>query len=543
MRPGGGIITRSSLPGLLVGVGLIVLAGSVFGVILGLQSEMTTGDTVGSGIAHVLGFTLLQAGLSTVLAMSVGVALAWALSHQRRFPGRGLLVALLATSMVLPTIVVVLGLVTVFGRNGWFNHLADLGNLSIGGALYGLGGIIIAHVFMDGPFVARGLLQRLEAIPAEHLKLGRSLNLSTWQRFRLIEWPAMATTLPGFSAIVFLLCFTSFPIVLILGGSPKFNTLEVAIYEAIKLEFDLGRAMQLALVQLVVCGGLVMLAAGYRPQDASISTSAARPHWREPRRMIIIQATIIGLFLAFFLSPLISVLIDGLVADLTGLFADATFQRALGTSLIVALLSSAVTLTCALAIALAKRDLASPLRMAQDRRTRLVSWLLSFSGMLYMAMPALVLGLGFFLIARASGVDTTRAAPLVVVIANVLIALPFALAILVPAAEKAALRFDRQALSLRLTGLARWRIVEWPLMRAELGFAAALSYCFSFGDLGVIALFGSRDFATLPWLLYQKMGSYRTTEAAGIALILFVVVLVVFVVVPRLFQGRRYAET
>jgi thiamine transport system permease protein len=530
-------------PGLLVAACLIVLAGSVFGVILGLQSEMTPGSSVGAGIAHVLGFTLLQAGLSTVLAMSVGVALAWALSHQRRFPGRGLLVALLSTSMVLPTIVVVLGLVTVFGRNGWLNKLADFANLGIGGAIYGLGGIIIAHVFMDGPFVARGLLQRLEAIPAEHLKLGRSLNLNAWQRFRLIEWPAMATTLPGFSAIVFLLCFTSFPIVLILGGSPKFNTLEVAIYEAIKLEFDLGRAMQLALVQLAVCGGFVMLAAGYRPRDASISTTIARPSWPEPRRTVIFQSAIIGLFLAFFLSPLLSVLIDGLAADLAGLFGDVTFQRALGTSLGVALLSSAVTLACALAIALAKRDLASPLRMAQDRRTRFVSWLLSFSGMLYMAMPALVLGLGFFLIARSIGVDTTRAAPVVVVIANVLIALPFALAILVPAAEKAALRFDRQALSLRLNGVARWRIVEWPLMRAELGFAAALSFCFSFGDLGVIALFGSRDFSTLPWLLYQKMGSYRTTEAAGIALILFVVVLVVFVVVPRLFQGRRYAET
>jgi thiamine transport system permease protein len=187
--------------------------------------------------------------------------------------------------------------------------------------------------------------------------------------------------------------------------------------------------------------------------------------------------------------------------------------------------------------------LLSPLRSPQNRLTGLLSWLLSFSGTLYMAVPALVLGLGFFLIARALVSDTTAVAPFAVVAANVLIALPFALVILAPAAAKAALRFDRQAMSLGLKGLDRWRIVEWPLMRAELGFAAALSFCFSFGDLGVIALFGSRDFTTLPWLLYQKMGSYRTTEAAGIALVLVIAVLAVFAVVPRLFSGWRHAET
>lgn len=529
--------------GLIVAAALIGLGAAIFGVIIDLRLETGAGQSGFSGISHVLLFTLFQAGLSTLVALALGIALAWALSHQRRFPGRGLLVALLSTSMVLPTIVVILGLITVLGRNGWFNQMGEIFGVGIGGAIYGLAGIVIAHVYMDAPFIARGLLQRLEAVPAEHLKLGRSLGLSAWQRFRIVEWPAMAASLPSFAAIVFLLCFTSFPIVLILGGSPKFNTLEVAIYEAVKLEFDLARAMQLALVQLAVCGGLVMLAAGYRPQDASISSSVPRPAWPEARPAMIIQALVIGLFAAFFLSPLLAILVDGGAADLAALLNDLGFQRALGASLTVALVSAALTLATALAIALAKRDLASPLRSPQNRLTWFISWLLSFSGTLYLAVPALVMGLGFFLIARALVADTTAVAPIAVIMANVLTALPFALVILVPAAEKAALRFDRQAMSLGLIGLARWRLVEWPLMRAEIGFAAALSFCFSFGDLGVIALFGSRDFTTLPWLLYQKMGSYRTTEAAGIALVLFVAVLAVFVIVPKLFNARRHAET
>jgi thiamine transport system permease protein len=79
-------------------------------------------------------------------------------------------------------------------------------------------------------------------------------------------------------------------------------------------------------------------------------------------------------------------------------------------------------------------------------------------------------------------------------------------------------------------------LVEWPGLRREIGLVAALSFCFSLGDLGVIALFGNRDFATLPWLLYQKIGSYRTDDAAGIALLLLGLTLAVFFLVPKFFD-------
>jgi len=66
-----------------------------------------------------------------------------------------------------------------------------------------------------------------------------------------------------------------------------------------------------------------------------------------------------------------------------------------------------------------------------------------------------------------------------------------------------------------------------------------LAFCFSLGDLGIIALFGSDEFSTLPWYLYQLMGSYRTTDAAGVALILLVLVVSVFIIVPRVFRSKH----
>ena len=55
----------------------------------------------------------------------------------------------------------------------------------------------------------------------------------------------------------------------------------------------------------------------------------------------------------------------------------------------------------------------------------------------------------------------------------------------------------------------------------------------SLGDLGAIALFGSQDLVTLPYLLLQRMGSYRTADAAGLALILGILCLSLMALAER----------
>ena len=68
------------------------------------------------------------------------------------------------------------------------------------------------------------------------------------------------------------------------------------------------------------------------------------------------------------------------------------------------------------------------------------------------------------------------------------------------------------------------------------GFAFAMAL--SLGDLGVIALFGSDAVQTLPYLLMQRMGSYRTADAAGLALILAVLCFLLMMVAEAA-GGRR----
>ncbi|MDA9981705.1 ABC transporter permease subunit [Gammaproteobacteria bacterium] len=521
---------------------LFCLAAGMFWALWTVGREQGVSAPDVTQIGAVLWFTLFQAAASTTLSLALGLAVAWSLAHQRRFPGRRQLIALMSLSMVLPTLVVVLGLITVLGRQGWLNQLlGGIGAPGIGGAIYGLGGILTAHVFLNAPFVARLLLQRLDAVPVEKLKLGRSLGLSPWQRFRFMEWPALASSLPGLCATVFLLCFTSFAVVLTLGGSPRFNTLEVAIYEAIKLEFDIRQAVALSLIQLGVCGALVVAASIFRSQDRSLSVVAERIPWPETAPVRLLQLSVISIFTLVYTAPLLAVLTDGLPADFAVLLSQPVFVRALMTSLILAALSSAITLAIALLISGAKHRLASPLHTTQTRLVHFLTSLLTVSGTIYLAIPSLVMALGFFLIARNLASDVYLLAPVALLLANVLMSLPFALIIIYPALHKAGLKHDRVAISLGLSGFPRWRWIDFPAIRTEIGFVAALSFCFSFGDLGVISVFGNRDFSTLPWLLYQKMGSYRTTEAAGIALILLVMTFVVFFTVPRFIEGKRDA--
>ena len=135
--------------------------------------------------------------------------------------------ALFSSSLVLPTLIVVFGLIGIFGRNGYFNQVSlFLFDTSFGSYLYGLGGIFLAHAYLNASFASRALLHSFESIPKEKYKLAKSLNFSVFERFLYVEYPALKSTLLSIGSTIFLLCFTSFAVVLLFGGSPSYNTLK-----------------------------------------------------------------------------------------------------------------------------------------------------------------------------------------------------------------------------------------------------------------------------------------------------------------------------
>ena len=491
-------------------------------------------------IFSLLKFTLYQAFLSTVFSLFVGLLLAWALAHQNKFRGRSLLVALFSSSLVLPTLIVVFGIIGIFGRQGYINQISMyFFDTSFGTYLYGLGGILLAHVYLNASFALRALLHGFESIPKEKYKLAKSLNFSVLKRFWYVEYPALKTSLLSIGSTIFLLCFTSFAVVLLLGGNPSFNTLEVAIYEAVKLDFDIQMALKLALIQLAISSVLVILSSNFRINVSNIKTSNNFISWKESRVIRIIQYSIITLFSIFFISPLFVIFLDGIKANFTHIFADALFIQSFFTSIVLAFISSVLTVLIAILLSNTRRNFSLDTRLASMPFAKLFNGLVAFSGNLYLAIPSLVLGLGFFLIYQKYDGSFFIWSSLAILSANILMSLPFALAVLVPVMHKTAKRYDKLCFSLGLSTAQRYKQIEYPYLKSSLAYVFALSFCFSLGDLGIIALFGSDEFITLPWYLYQLMGSYKTTDAAGVALILLVLVLSVFILIPRIFRSKN----
>jgi thiamine transport system permease protein len=507
--------------GAALALAIAVLIGTLFWSILDAAATQPPGSA-DVDLGYLIYITTLQAALSTILSLIVGIALAWAL-NRLRFAGRELVIGLFASAIVTPGLVVAFGLLSVWGRAGWLGFA--------GVPVFGLGGVVAAHLILDGAFAARILLARLDAVPEGRLKTGQSLALAPWTRFAVIDWPALRGTLPGLAAIIFLLAFTSFPIVLLLGGGPAVQTLEIAIYSAVRLDFDLALAVKLALVQIAVCAVIILASSALAPISSSLDRPA-EPRWRDAGTARVLQWAVLVLALLGFASPLLATLLDGL-AGLGDVLGQRDFWAAVATSLWIAVASSLLALVLALALAAARAA----------THSRVGRTLLGAPAYAYLAVPAVTLALGAFLLVRKVGLLPEAAAPLVVVIANALLALPFAMATLSPPLEAIARSRGRLIRSLGLGGTRQFLLVEWPLIARDVGLVLALSFCFSLGDLGVIALFGTQDFTTLPLLMVRALGAYRTHDAATIAALMLVLTIAAFVALPKLVGRLADART
>lgn len=464
-------------------------------------------------LGRLLVFALGQAALSTLLSLVLGVPLALALAR-RRFPGRGLVLAALSAAAVMPAIVVVFAVTAVYGRAGWLAALASPLGVELP-PVYGWAGVVLAHVFLNAPLVARIVLEALAGVPAEHWRLAEALAFRPGQVFRHLDWPPIRAELPGIAGLVFLLCFTSFPIVLALGGGPPRATLEVAIYEALRLEADFARAAWLAFAQVAVCGTLAVLLAGAArraPAGHTLRLAARRLDADHPglRRL---DGAVLSVGALLVLPPLVAVAVS--VMALPAIL-DRDLAVAVATSLAVGLSAALVAAGLALALAAGARHARLSLR-----RPRLAALHDALPAIL-LAVPPFALTAGLYLWLRRIA-DPAASGLVLLPLLNALAALPFAYRFVAPALAGSGERYGRLAEGLGLSGLARFRIVDWPALRQPLRAALALAAALSLGDFGIVALFGGGELRTLPYLLAERLGAYRVEEAGAVGLVLVLV--------------------
>ncbi|WP_298259574.1 thiamine/thiamine pyrophosphate ABC transporter permease ThiP [uncultured Litoreibacter sp.] len=507
-------ITLSTLGGAAVVALLVLLTLGTLGAVAWRAEEMSA---LSKSDWSAVRFTLWQAAVSAVLSALLAIPVARALAR-RNFWGRSLLLTILGAPFILPVIVAVLGLLAIYGRSGLLSKTlvwAGLEPISI----YGWHGVILAHVFFNLPLATRLILQAWLAIPAERFRLAQSLGFSSRDISRHLEWPMLREVLPGVIMIIFLICTTSFAVALALGGGPKATTIELAIYQAFRFDFDLSKAALLGLVQFLTCTVLALLSLKISVpvgQGAGLDRVVQRNDGS-----LWIDGFVISVVAIFLITPLALIVVKGVpgLVDLPPSILGAAWR-----SVWVALVSAGLTVVLAVALAL--------LSLKWGRGIEAV-------GYLTVAASPLVIGTGLFILTYR-WIDPVLLALPVTVVVNAAMSLPFTLRALAPTLRQVESDYGRLASSLGLKGWARLRILLLPRLRRPLGFGAGLAAALSMGDLGVITLFADPTRATLPLALYNLMTAYRMDQAFAAALVLLALSLTLFWVLDR--GGRVDAD-
>lgn len=528
------IIAGWLMPGLTVAIMMVAVALAAF---LALWFNAPAGSwrdfLHDSYLWHVVRFSFWQAFLSALLSVIPAIFLARSL-YRRRFPGRQTLLRLCAMTLILPVLVAVFGILSVYGRQGWLAHLFHAAGWEWTFSPYGLKGILLAHVFFNMPMATRLLLQALEQIPSEQRQLAAQLGMRGYTFFRFVEWPWMRRQIPAVAALIFMLCFASFATVLSLGGGPQATTIELAIYQALSFDYDPGRAAMLAIIQMLCCLGLMLVSQRLSKSIAPGNTQ--HTDWRDPEDKLhsqIADTLLIGFSLLLLLPPLLAIIVDGLNQNLPEVLSQPVLWQAIWTSLRIAICAGMLCLVLTVMLLWSSREL-------RARQQNLAGQALELSGMLILAMPGIVLATGFFLLLNNStGLPTS--ADGIVIFTNALMAIPYALKVLESPMRDATTRYSQLCQSLGIQGLTRFQVVEMRALKRPLAQAMAFACVLSMGDFGVVALFGNEDFRTLPFYLYQQIGAYRSQDGAVTAFILLMLCFLLFTVIEKL--PGRHAKT
>ena len=476
----------------------------------------------------ILKYSLLQAVLSASISTILGILLAKAFFYLE-FKGKTWLYKSILFVWSLPSLVIIFAVIGIWGNSGWIAQVMKWIGIDWHSNIYGLQGILIAHGLLNIPLVTKYCVEALALIPSSQYQLSAQLNLSGWNYFRIVEFPMFKRILPYVFLTIFMICFTSFPIVLMLGGGPKYSTLEVAIYQAVSFEFDFAKAVMLIMVQLafgIVLQGLLFFFSQRALKQSNQTTNVElwKPRLAGSRKLGLQSILILQTLL--ILLPLVSVLWAGIsVSHFWQRLVNLELWEATLFSVLISLIASITTVGVTYLIALETRQLLY-------RKHHFLHAILGSVATYPLILPVFLLAVGLFLLLMNISLSTTQLLVLVGVM-NGIILIPYVYPMLFSSMWETFNAQDKLARSLGLSGFNRWWIAEKHYLVRPLANAFILAMSASLGSFAVIAFFGTADFSTLPYLLYQQLGSYRTEDASVTALMLML-----FALLPFLFNQR-----
>jgi thiamine transport system permease protein len=493
---------------------------------------------------HILAFTVFQAILSTVLTLLLGLPGAYVFARYK-FRGKSLLRALTGIPFVMPTLVVAAAFYSLLGPRGWLNlALMDLLHLAAPPIQFTgtLAAILVAHVFYNTTIVLRMVGDFWSRLDPRMTAAAQVLGANRWQALARVVAPLLSPAIITAALLVFIFDFSSFGVILVLGG-PRFATLEVDIYYQTVSLFNLPAAAALSVIQLLCTLGLTV---AYTRLSARVS----RPIELRPRRFTehalttpsrrLIAGVVVSLLLSMLTLPLLSLIARSLIPlgaqqsilesllsgpslrfyeQLTQNPQSSVFYVPPSTAIAVSLSYAVMTVLLSLIIGLP----ASWALAGEPRSTlnRILDPLL----MLPLGTSAVTLGLGF-IVSLGSGALKLRSSPVLVPLAHTLVAFPFVVRSLTPSLRSIRPRLRDAAAVLGAGPRQVLRYIDLPLVGRAILVAAIFAFAVSMGEFGATALLARPEYPTVPIMIYRflsRPGALNYGQALALSTILMLI--------------------
>jgi len=493
-------------------------------------------------IWNPLRFTVGQASLSTLLTLIIGLPGAW-LFARFSFPGKKTLKILTTLPFILPTVVVAAGFNALMGPRGWLN-LALMGLFSLDSPpiqfLNTFGAIITAHVFYNTTIIIRVVSNAWSQQNIRLRHAAKVLGASPWRTFREVTLPLLRPSILAGTLLVFLFNFTSFGVVLMLGG-PQYATLEVEIYiQALHL-LNLPLASVLSILQLI-CTLIITLGHNQlsSQRELAIAPRAQEIGLRTPRKgfeRIIVILLVITLF-SLLVAPLASLALRSFVKLEPGRGERGEVQRGLtlqfyrelgvnrrGDLFYVPPIAAARNSFIFAAITIVITVILGMLVAYALRQRTAINNLLDPLLMLPLGASAITLGLGFIIVFNRPPFSDFRF-PILLPIAHSLVALPFVVRTLSPALQNIPHSLRNAARALGASPLRVWREVDLPLMAPSILVSTIFALTISLGEFGASSFLSRPDYPTMPIAIFRYIsqpGALNYGQALAMSTLLMLV--------------------
>jgi len=481
--------------------------------------------------AGVFWFTTWQAALSTLLTLIVALPSAYVFARYA-FKGKALIQNLTTIPFVLPTVVTAAGFQALLGPRGLVNnglmHLFQLERpvIDIDQTVWFF---LLAHVFYNYTVVLRIVSGFWSRLPENLTDSAQLLGASRCQVFMTITLPLLLPSILAAALLVFVFCFTSFGVVLILGG-PRYATVEVEIYRQALHLFNLPMASALALIQIGFTFGLMAIYTRLE-KKVSISMMLQGKHGdgrSAQKKQKCFWVTVTVLWMALLLgAPLFALFLQSIITEdglgllyYRGLLENRTDSilyvapiTAIANSLLFALVATLIALTLGWLSA-------AFLARSKGKASTMLDPVL----MLPLSTSAITLGFGF-VIALDEPPLNLRSSLLLPAIAHAMVAFPFVIRSILPALRSIPQNLREAAAILGASPFRVWTTIEWPILRRALLVGAVFAFAISMGEFGATVFVVRPQTPTMPLAIYRYLthpGALNYGQAMAMSTVLMV---------------------